>query len=95
MGRTLQVIQYARLGGKQNLKDKNRYFQLARGSALECAAAHDILTAFGGIDEEADRQGKSQLKRIVSLLTRLIQRTDRVVDAALEYEYEYRDAEYE
>ena len=50
------------------------------------------------IDEEADRQGKAQLKRIVSMLTRLIQRTDRVVDAALEYEYEYeyeyRDAEY-
>ena len=49
--------------------------------------------AFGVIDEEADRQGKSQLKRIVSMLTRLIQRTDRVVDAAIEYEY--RDAEYE
>jgi hypothetical protein len=33
------------------------------------------------------------------MLTRLIQRTDRVVDAAIEYEYEYeyeyRDAEYE
>ena len=71
--------------GKQNLKDQNRYFQIARGSALKCAAAHDILTAFGVIDEEADRQGKSQLKRIVSMLTRLIQRTDRVVDAALEY----------
>ena len=83
--------------GKQNLKDKNRYFQIARGSALECAAVHDILQAFSLIDEEVNRQGKSQLKRIVSMLTRLIQRTDRVTDAGIEYEYEYeyRDAEYE
>ena len=81
--------------GKQNLKDKNRYFQIAHGSALECAAVHDILEAFSLMDEEANRQGKSQLKRIVSMLTRLIQRTDRVTDAGIEYEYEYRDAEYE
>jgi four helix bundle protein len=27
--------------GKQNLKDNNRYFQIARGSAFECAAVHD------------------------------------------------------
>ena len=29
--------------GKQSLKDKNRFFEIARGSALECAAIHDIL----------------------------------------------------
>ncbi len=29
------------------------------------------------------------------MLTRLIQRTDRVADGAIEYEYEYRNAEYE
>jgi hypothetical protein len=45
------------------------------------------------MDEEANRQGKSQLMRIVSMLTRLIQRTDRVTDAGIEYEC--RDAEYE
>ena len=79
--------------GKQNLKDKNRYFQIARGSALECAAVHDILTAFAVIDEEANRQGKTRLKRIVSMLTRLIQRSDSVAQDAIEYEY--RDAECE
>jgi four helix bundle protein len=78
--------------GKQNLKDKNRYFQIARGSALECAAVHDILATFAVL-EEANRQGKSQLKRIVSMLTRLIQRTDGVAPDAIEYEY--RDAEYD
>jgi hypothetical protein len=29
------------------------------------------------------------------MLTRLIQRSDREPDAAIEYEYEYRKAEYE
>jgi four helix bundle protein len=29
--------------GKQSLKDKNRFFEIARGSALECAAIHDVL----------------------------------------------------
>jgi len=80
--------------GKQGLKDKNRFFEIARGWALECAAIHDTRLAFAAVDEESTRQGKSQLWRIVSMLTRLIQRTDREPDAAIEYEYEYRDAEY-
>ena len=29
--------------GKQSLKDKNRFFEIVRGSALECAAIHDVL----------------------------------------------------
>ncbi|MFO0913347.1 MAG: four helix bundle protein [Pirellulales bacterium] len=73
--------------GKQNLKDKNHYFQIARGSALECAAVHDILTACDVIDPAVNRNGKSRLKRIVSMLTRLIQRSDRVAPDAIEYEY--------
>jgi hypothetical protein len=62
---------------------------------LECAAIHDILKAFAAIEEESNRVGKTQLRRIVSMLTRLIQRTGRATDAAIKYEYEYRDAEYE
>ncbi|OHB82226.1 MAG: hypothetical protein A2W31_02695 [Planctomycetes bacterium RBG_16_64_10] len=81
--------------GKQSLKDKNRFFEIARGSALECAAIHDILNALAAIDVESNGLGKSQLKRIVSMLTRLVQRMARHVNASIEYEYEYRDAEYE
>ena len=79
------------------MKDKNRFFEIARGAAFECAAIHDILQALSAIDGESNRRGKSELKRIVSMLTRLIQRTDRVAEGAIEYEYEYeyRDAEYE
>ena len=78
--------------GKQSLRDKNRFFEIARGSALECAAIHDILVICDAIDAETNRQGKSELKRIVSMLTRLIQRTDKVRENQSEYEYEY---EYE
>ncbi len=64
--------------GKQSLKDKNRFFEIASGSALECAAIHDVLRVCGVIDDESNHCGKSDLKRIVSMLTRLIQRTHTV-----------------
>jgi len=81
--------------GKRSLKDKNRFFEIARGSALECAAIHDVLRVCDAIDDELNVRGKSDLKRIVSMLTRLIQRTQTGFEDQIEYEYEYRDAEYE
>ncbi len=81
--------------GKQSLKDKNRFFEIARGSALECASIHDVLHVCDAIDEPSTSRGKSDLKRIVSMLTRLIQRKQTIAEDAIEYEYEYRDAEYE
>jgi four helix bundle protein len=81
--------------GKQSLKDKNRFFEIARGSALECASIHDVLRVCDAIDADSNQLGKSNLKRIVSMLTRLIQRTQAVSEERIEYEYEYRDAEYE
>ena len=92
---TIHSAQHRRGQGKQSLKDKNRFFEIARGSALECAAIHDILVSLEAIDLERNRVGKTKLKRIVSMLTRLIQRTDSVSEDWIEYEYEYRDAEYE
>jgi four helix bundle protein len=81
--------------GKQSLKDKNRFFEIARGSALECASIHDVLRVCDAITDDANQLGKSTLKRSVSMLTRLIQRTTGVSEDRIEYEYEYRDAEYE
>ena len=46
--------------GKQSLKDKNRSFEIARGSALECAANHDILLSFEAIDSESNRVGSEK-----------------------------------
>ena len=81
--------------GKQSLKDKNRFFEIAGGSSLECAAIHDVLRVGDAIDDDSNRHGKSNWKRIVSMLTRLIQRTETVSEGRIEYEYEYREAEYE
>ena len=69
------------------------YFEIACGSALECASIHDVQRDCDAIYDEADCRGKSDLKRIVSLLTRLIQRTETVSEGLIEYEY--RDTEYE
>jgi four helix bundle protein len=79
--------------GKQSLKDKNRFFEIARGSALECASIHDVLRACDAIDDDSNGHGKRDLKRIVSMLSRLIQRTAGASEDRIEYEY--RDAEYE
>jgi len=48
-------------------------------------------------EDDSHRRGKSVLKRIVSMLTRLLQRTEAVSEAKIEYEYkyEYRCTEYE
>lgn len=75
--------------GKQSLRDKNRCFEIARSSILECAAIRDVLKVCGAIDEESSQCGKSDLKRIVSMLPCLIQKTDAISEERSEYEYEY------
>ena len=89
--------------GKRSRKDRNRFLDVARGSALECASVQDVLLACNGIDTTTHHAGKRQLKRIVSMLTKLLARSDRVTETSApyhvpveyEYEYEYRCAEYE
>jgi four helix bundle protein len=81
--------------GKQSLKDKNRFFEIARGFALECASIHDVLRVCDAIDSDSNSHGKSELKRIVSMLTRLIQRSQPVAEDAIEYEYRVAEYEYE
>jgi four helix bundle protein len=85
--------------GKRSLKDRNRFLDIARGSALECAAIQDDLAATDGLDDDSHHELTGVLKRVVSMLTRLIGRADVVSESSTEYnaagEYEYRDAEYE
>src|SRR5262249_27395431 len=51
--------------------DERRYFSIARGSALECAAIIDVLEALGAVSPEEAARAKSLLERIVSMLTKL------------------------
>ncbi len=48
--------------GQHSLKDRRRFFDCARGSALECAAIHDTLTVCHAIDRDDNLTGKSQLR---------------------------------
>jgi len=41
------------------------------------------------MEDESYWRGKADLKRIVSMLTRLIQRTHTIAGDGIEYEYEY------
>jgi len=60
--------------GKRSTKDRCRYLDIARGSALECAACLDILVARKRLDEGHTREGKAMLVRIVSMLVKLVER---------------------
>ena len=68
--------------GKRSLKDRNRFLDIARGSALECASIQDVLAATDGIDDESHGELKRMLRRIVSMLTRLIGRADVVSETS-------------
>ena len=51
-----------------------RFFDDARGSAMECAACLDALVAKSACTDKRIREGQELLSRIVSMLTRLVRR---------------------
>lgn len=57
---------------KHTAPDRCRYFDTARGSALECAACLDVLVAKGKFTADQVREGKAVLHETVSLLVGLI-----------------------
>jgi four helix bundle protein len=58
--------------GKFTGPDRCRFFDIARGSALESAAALDVLVAKGRYCEEELSPGKDRLWSVVSMLVALI-----------------------
>ena len=58
--------------GKFTKPDRCRFFDNARGSALECAAALDVLVAKALCGTEDVLPGKEYLRGIVSMLVGLI-----------------------
>jgi four helix bundle protein len=79
--------------GKRSAADRKRFFQIARGSALECAAILDVLFRCGVLAEESTQYGKRMLNRIVSMLTKLTNVGGEVREERADYEH--RDAEHE
>jgi four helix bundle protein len=60
--------------GKRSHADRCRFFDMARGSALECASCLDVLVARKRLDPSLAVVGKDMLVRIVSMLTKLTER---------------------
>lgn len=68
------LLNIAEGNGKYTPKDRCRFFDIAHGSALECAAGLDILVAKSKFTPTQIRAGKEHLQRIVRLLMGLIKR---------------------
>lgn len=73
--------------GKFTPKDRCRYFDIARGSAMECAGCLDVLFARILIADKEREEGKIILKDIINMLMGLIKsNSDRVYDLNENYE---------
>ena len=68
------VLNIAEGNGKYTAKDRCRFFDISHGSALESAAALDILVAKAPLTRDDIRPAKEILQRIVRMLLGLIKR---------------------
>src|SRR4051794_37861106 len=68
------ALNIAEGNGKYAPKDRCRFFDIAHGSALECAAALDVMVAKKKLTVDQVRPGKERLQRIVRMLMGLIKR---------------------
>lgn len=68
------VLNIAEGNGKRSHPDRCRYFDIARGSGVECAACLDVLVASNKLAPELARDGKAILLEVVSMTAGLIAR---------------------
>jgi four helix bundle protein len=85
--RTSIPLNIAEGNGKSSRPDRCRFFEIARGSALECACCLDLLKIKRLLSEEDLHAGKESLRQIVAMLVGLIQhhQPDRLQDDVTEY----------
>ena len=67
---TSAALNCAEACGKHG-QDRARFFEIARGSALESAAALRILLALGALSPEEHERGRVLCGRLYSMFTRL------------------------
>ena len=61
--------------GKRTTPDRNKFYDIARGSAHECGAVLDASAILKLVDEEHFLRGKTLLVRIVQMLVKMSQKT--------------------
>lgn len=80
------ALNIAEGNGKFTGRDRCRYLDIARGSALECSSCLDIMLVKGMIEKSVLVHGKDILKEIVSMLVGLIKaNSDRAYENQTEY----------
>jgi four helix bundle protein len=60
--------------GKFSTSDRARFLEIARGSALECAACLDVLAVRKFVSAERIKPAKEQLVRVVNMLMGMLKR---------------------
>ena len=79
--------------GKATDGDRRRFFEIARGSALECAAAQDVLQICAALPPGDNAKAKALLDRIVDMLTKLGHRGYVVNEESAQYNVDLIDSD--
>jgi four helix bundle protein len=97
--RTSIVLNIPEGNGRFTSADRCKFFDIARGSALECAGCLDLIFIKKLLSEVELDAGKTLLRDIVSLLIGLIRSNspDRLREEAVEYRVggEKHDSDYD
>lgn len=91
--RTSIALNIAEGNGKSSPADRCRFFEIARGSALECACCLDLLALRQAISPTEQNAGKESLRKVVAMLVGLIQyhQPERLREDPPEYRVEVRE----
>ena len=65
------ALNIAEGAGKTGTKDKRRFYSIARGSALECAALLDLCTEWHLVDQSLIIEARTILEQIAAMLGKL------------------------
>lgn len=77
-------LNIAEANGKFSNKDRARFLEMARGSALECAACLDVLVSRKLSSAGTVLPGKEQLVRIVQMLVGMLRKFSERADVLRE-----------
>src|SRR5437762_7345635 len=81
---TIIPLNIAEGNGKFSVKDRARFLEMARGSALECAACLDVLVARKLVTAEQVTNTKADLARIVRMMIGLLKQFSERADVLKE-----------
>lgn len=81
------ALNIAEGNGKRSPRDRAKYWQIAHGSALECAACLDVLVARNFLTNQEISHGKTLQIEVVNMLVTLVDKLDgRLQEEAAEYQ---------